>query len=111
MEDISKLREVVERVVAETLESHVSALKSEIVERASQELESFVSQQPATAASSPETSSDGSMPAGSAPTDQLNAAFCTVLDSGSQADILSSLLEGTGKFSKRSALFVMKGGN
>ncbi len=110
MGDVSKLREVVERVVSDTLEAHVAALKSEIVERASRELESLVTEQ-AARAPAPEASSDGSTPAGGAPTDLLNAAFCTVLDSGSQSEILSSLLEGTGKFSQRSALFVLKGGN
>ena len=37
--ETNKLREVVERVVADTLEAHVAALKSEIVDRASRELE------------------------------------------------------------------------
>src|SRR6185369_11421548 len=108
----NKLREVVERVVADTLEAHVAALKSEIVDRASRELEPLLSESAAAApVAAGETSSDGSTPAGSAPTDLLNAAFCTVLDSNSQAEILSSLLDGTGKFSQRSALFVLKGGN
>ncbi len=110
----NKLRELVERVVADTLDAHVSALKNEIVDRATRELEPVVAAptvpSPA-AASTGEISSDGSTPAGSAPTDQLNAAFCTVLDSSSQAEILSSLLDGTAKFSQRSALFVLKGGN
>lgn len=109
MGDISKLREVVERVVSDTLEAHVSALKREIVDRASRELESLVTEH-AASAPAPETSSDGSTPAGGAPTELLNAAFCTVLDSGSQAEILSSLLDGTRKFCQRSALFVIKGG-
>ena len=105
----NKLREVVERVVADTLDAHVSALKSEIVERASRELEPLLAPQPPSA---PVQSSTGeSTPAGGAPTDLLNAAFCTVLDSSSQVEILSSLLEGSGKFSQRSALFVLKGGN
>src|SRR5689334_14875208 len=108
--ETNKLREVVERVVADTLNAHVAALTSEIVDRASRELEPLVSEQVAPVAAE-ETSSDGSMPAGSAATDLLNAAFCTVLDSGSQAEILASLLDGTGKFSQRSALFVIKGGN
>jgi len=108
--ETNKLREVVERVVADTLNAHVAALTSEIVDRASRELEPLVSEQAAPVAAE-ETSSDGSMPAGSGATDLLNAAFCTVLDSGSQAEILASLLDGTGKFSQRSALFVIKGGN
>lgn len=103
----NKLREVVERVVAHTLDAHVSALKSEIVERASRELEPLL-----TSAQAPgEGFGDGGTPAGGAPTDLLNAAFCSIVDSESQAEILSSLLEGSGKFSQRSALFVIKKGN
>lgn len=109
MDSVNKLRDVVERVVADTLDSHVTALKGEIVERASRELEHFVTT--GTPASITESSSDGSTPAGGAPTDLLNTAFRTILDSASQAEILSSLLEGSGKFSQRSALFVIKGGN
>jgi hypothetical protein len=109
MGSVDTVREIVERVVADTLNAHVAALKNEIVEHASRELESLVNR-PASAPAA-EASSDGSTPAGGAPTDLLNAAFCTVLDSGSQAEILSSLLDGTGKFSQRSALFVIKGGN
>ena len=106
----NKLREVVERVVADTLDAHVSALKSEIVDRATRELEPLVAAQPPAPAPTQGSIEEGT-PAGGAPTDLLNAAFCTVLDSGSQVEILSSLLEGAGKFSQRSALFVLKGGS
>src|SRR5512133_27282 len=109
MGSVDKVREIVERVVSDTLKAHVAALKSEIGEHASRELESLV--HPSAATAGPDASSDGSTPAGGAPTDLLNAAFSTVLDSGSQAEILSSLLEGTSKFSRRSALFVIKGGH
>lgn len=107
MADANKLREVVERVVSETLNAHVAALKSEIADRASHELQSLVPE-PATAAP---VSSGEAVPAGGQPTDLLNAAFVTVLDSNSQAEILSSLLDGTSKFCERSALFVIKGGS
>ena len=109
--DSNNVRELVDRVVADTLDAHVAALKNEIVERATRELEPLITAPPAPAPAPPESASDDQTPAGGAPTDLLNAAFCTVLDSSSQAEILSSLLDGSGKFSQRSALFVIKGGN
>ena len=72
--ETNKLREVVERVVADTLNAHVAALTSEIVDRASRELEPLVSEQVAPVAAE-ETSSDGSMPAGSAATHRGEARF------------------------------------
>ncbi len=103
----NKLREVVERVVGHALDAHVSALKSEIAERASRELEPLLTSPHAPGESFP----DVGIPAGGGSTDLLNGAFCSIVDSQSQAEILSSLLEGAGKFSQRSALFVIKGGN
>src|SRR5690349_19925600 len=109
--ETNKVRAVVERVVADTLDAHIAALKSEIAERASRELEPLLAEPAAPAPGAIDASTDGSMTAGSASTDLLNAAFCSVLDSSSQAEILSSLLDGASKFSQRSALFVIKGGN
>jgi hypothetical protein len=113
----NKLREVVERVVGDTLDAHVAALKSEvsalkreIVERASRELEPLVRRAPAPATSEKAAGTEGGS-AADAPTELLNSAFCTIMDSGSQAEILTSLLEGAGQFSCRSALFVIRGGN
>ena len=102
----NKLREVVERVVAQALDAHVSALKSEIVESTSRELQPLLG----SAETSGEAFGDAHTSAAGAATDLLNAAFSTILDSQSQAEILSSLLEGAGTFSQRSALFVIKGG-
>lgn len=109
MADSHNLRQVVERVVSETLAKHVSALKSEIVDSACRELEPLLGEA-ATPSAAPAASGEA-VPAGGLPTDLLNAAFATVMDSNSQADILVSLLEGSGKFCRRSALFIVKGGN
>ena len=110
MADSRKLREVVERVISETLESHLAALKSEIAENACREIEPLLAAGAAPVAGEPAATGEA-VPAGGLPTDLLNAAFATVMDSNSQSDILLSLLEGTAKFSKRSALFVLKGGS
>ncbi|MGH9524120.1 MAG: hypothetical protein ACRD3E_16480 [Terriglobales bacterium] len=111
MGDSQKLRQVVERVVSETLQAHLSALKSEIVENACRELEPLFASSGASAPSSAPAASGEAVPAGGMPTDLLNAAFTTVMDSNSQTDILLSLLEGSAKFAQRSALFVLKGGS
>lgn len=105
MADANKLREVVERVVSDTLSAHVAALKAEIAERATRELEALVPEGGGMA------SAGESVPAGAHGTDSLNAAFCTVLDSNSQAEILGALLDGTGRFCQRSALFVIRSGS
>lgn len=98
MADSNKIREIVEQVVAETLEKHLAALRSELVERTCERLPSSAQ------AGEPAT------PPGGAPTDLLNAAVNSVQDASSQADILSALLEGATKFARRSALFVIRSG-
>lgn len=110
MADSHRMRQLVDRVVSETLEKHVSALKSEIVESACRELEPLIGESGTPVVAAPAAPGE-TAPAGGMPTDLLNAAFATVMDSNSQADILVSLLEGTAKFSRRSALFILKGGN
>jgi hypothetical protein len=46
---------------------------------------------------------------GSSPTDLLNAAAASILESASQVEILRRLLEGEARFAGRVALFVVKG--
>ena len=108
MAEGNKLREVVERVVSETLGTHVAALKAEIVERATHALEGLV---PDHSSGAVPVANDQGGRAARHSTELLNAAFNTVMDSNSQAEILTALLEGTGKFCQRSALFVMKSGS
>lgn len=107
MADSSKLRDIVERVVSDTLNAHVAALKDEIAERASHELEAVL---PDVGGSSAGVQPSAA-PLGGNTSERLNAAFSTILDSNSQAEILSALLGGTSKFCQRSALFVVKSGN
>ena len=111
MADAQKVREVVERIVSEKLSAHVSTLSTEIVNSACRELEPLFADATPAAAPAAAHASEEAIPAGGMPTDLLNAAFATVVDSQSQSDILASLLDGTAKFSQRSALFVIKGGN
>ncbi len=93
------IREIIERVVSVSLATHVTALKAELVDKACEQLERVT---PAAGAPAP--------PPGGAPIDLLNAAINSILDSSTQVDILSSLLEGASKFAERSALFVIRAG-
>ena len=99
MGESKHIREIIERVVSVSLATHVTALKDELVEKTCEQLERIA---PAEAA--PAT------PPGGAPTDLLNAAMNSILDSSTQVDILGSLLEGTSKFAERAALFVVRAG-
>ncbi|MGI9102332.1 MAG: hypothetical protein ACR2IF_07780 [Terriglobales bacterium] len=102
-----EIRQIVERVVGETLATHLNALKDELVNRACEQLSGLtVSSVPAAP-----VEPSAPTPAGGAPTDLLNAAFNSVLDASSQTDILASLLDGASKFAGRVALFVIRGGN
>jgi len=86
------IQNIIEEAVAEVFEAALPRLRSEIVRRAAEELESL--------APAP----------GSTPTDILNAALGSIQDAGSQAEILRHLLEGEARFAGRVALFVVKGG-
>jgi hypothetical protein len=104
MAESNEIREIVEQVVAETLDKHLAALRAELVERTCERL-------PAAAPAAPAPPATGeATPPGGAPTDLLNAAVSSVQDSTSQADILGALLEGATKFARRSALFVVRSG-
>jgi len=94
-----KFRETVERIVRECLANHVEALKSEIVDKACDELESTLPAGPVSVS-----------PAASASTDMLNAAVGSVRDSSTQVDILTSLMDGVSRFAERAALFVIRSG-
>jgi hypothetical protein len=97
MADDTKLREAVEQAVSSALDAHRMALKSDIVGRVCSELGAYL-QTPAP-----------STPPGGESTGVLNAAFASILDCASQADILAALLAGAARFSGRVALFVFRG--
>jgi len=85
------IQNIIEEAVAEVLDAALPKLRSEIVRRAVEVVESL--------APAP----------GAAPTDLLNAAVAAIQESSSQADILRHLLEGEARFAGRVALFVVKG--
>ncbi len=87
----TEIQNIIEEAVAEVLDAALPRLRSEIVRRAVEVVESLA---PAPGAS---------------PSDLLNAAAAAILESGSQADILRHLLEGEARFAGRVALFVVKG--
>jgi len=88
----TEIQNIIEEAVAEVFDAALPRLRSEIVRRATAELESL--------APAP----------GSSPTDILNAAASSIQESGTQAEILRHLLEGGARFAGRLALFVVKGG-
>jgi hypothetical protein len=87
----TEIQNIIEEAVAEVLDAALPRLRSEIVRRAVEVVESL--------APSP----------GSSSSDLLNAAAASIHDSGSQAEILRHLLEGEARFAGRVALFVVKG--
>jgi hypothetical protein len=87
----TEIQNIIEEAVAEVLDAALPRLRSEIVRRAVEVVESLA---PAPGAS---------------PSDLLNAATAAIHESGSQADILRHLLEGEARFAGRVALFVVKG--
>ena len=87
----TEIQTIIEEAVAEVLDAALPRLRSEIVRRAVEVVESLA---PAPGAS---------------PSDLLNAAAAAIHESGSQADILRHLLEGEARFAGRVALFVVKG--
>ncbi len=86
----SPLQDAVERAVAQAIDERLPALRTEIARRVLDVI-------------GPAVQADG------APT-QLKAAFASIQESTSQADILSALLDGMARFSARVALFVLRGG-
>jgi len=87
----TEIQNIIEEAVAEVLDAALPRLRSEIVRRAVEVVESLA---PAPGAS---------------PSDLLNAAAASIYESGSQAEILRRLLEGEARFAGRVALFVVKG--
>jgi len=87
----TEIQNIIEEAVAEVLDAALPRLRSEIVRRAVEVVESLA---PAPGAS---------------PSDLLNAAAAAIHESGSQADILRHLVEGEARFAGRVALFVVKG--
>jgi len=96
MSERSWMEPIVERVVSQSLESHASQLRSEIVRRVIEEVEG---QAPPAAAQS----SSGSASA------DLARAVAEIQTGSSQKEILRALLDHCGRYAARTALFVVKG--
>ncbi len=92
----AKIEKVVEKVVAQVLESHMAAARQELVDRVLAEIQ-------------PHLGAGGeASPSGSA--SDLLAAVTAIQLGTTQREILRSLLDSMAKYSGRSALFVVKGG-
>ena len=88
----AKIQTIVEEAVAAVFEAALPALRTQIVNRTVEELQSL---EPAP---------------GNLPSDLLNAAAALIQESTSQAEILRHLLEGAARFCGRAALFVVRAG-
>lgn len=102
MRESGEIRKIVEKAVAEALESQLPQLREALVERVLQSVSAQLGDAPA--ASPAAASSD----AGSAP--ELQKAVSAVHAGTTQKEILRALLDGSARFSGRTALFVVKGG-
>ncbi|MGH9531763.1 MAG: hypothetical protein ACRD2Q_05175 [Terriglobales bacterium] len=96
MTDKAAIRELVERVVSEAMGTYLEKIRQEIAQRVLAEIEPLLGTSPAEP--------------GASPTDQLNAAISSFQDMSAQAEILRSLLDGSTRFSGRSALLVIRSG-
>jgi hypothetical protein len=95
--DPKKIAEIVERVVGEQLDAHLSQLRQDIVARVLAEVKPALEEKGPVFTSAP-------------PSAELDGAVSAIQDVTAQTDILRNLLEGCAKFCSRSALFVIRGG-
>ncbi len=92
----AKIEKIVEKVVAQVMESHMAAARQELVDRVLAEIQPYLG-------------SGGEAPVGASANDML--ASVTAIQTGTtQREILRSLLDSMAQYSGRSALFVVKGG-
>src|SRR4051812_33657027 len=94
----AKIEKIVEKVVAQVLESHMAAARQELVQKVLEEIQPHLG----TAGEAPAAGGNGA-------TDLLAAVTAIQLGT-TQREILRSLLDCMAKYSGRSALFVVKGG-
>ncbi|HVP42190.1 MAG TPA: hypothetical protein VMS96_02095 [Terriglobales bacterium] len=101
MADPKEIAQIVERVVGEQLDAHVSQLRQDIVARVLEAvkpaLEGKEKEREPVFTSAP-------------PSAELDGAVSAIQDVTSQSDILRNLLEGCAKFCSRAALFVIRSG-
>ncbi len=95
MSQTSDVKQIVEKVVSQVLQSHVSQLREELVRRVLDEVQ-------------PQLGGVAASSNGSSAT--LLRAISAIHAGGNQREILRSLLDSTVHFSSRSALFIVKAG-
>ncbi|MFB3815878.1 MAG: GAF domain-containing protein [Terriglobales bacterium] len=92
MSEAARIREIVERVVAEVFAADMPRVQAEVVQRVLQELQPLL-------APSPQAS----------PTGRLKTAISSIHQATAQSDILRALLDAAVSFSGRAAIFVVRG--
>jgi len=97
MTDRSWIQPIVERVVAQALETHTTQLRGEIVSRVMEEV---------AAHAAPEAP-----PVATSSTADLARAIADIQLGSSQKEILKALLDSSARYASRIALFVVKGGS
>jgi hypothetical protein len=109
MKERGWIEPIVERVVGQVLDSHGAQLRIEIVRRVMEEIAAEPgSTEPGSAESgSAESTSCNSVPAANA--DDLARAVAEIQAGSSQREILRALLDTSGRYASRVALFVVKG--
>ncbi len=98
MTDANEVGQIVERVVTQVLQGHLSQIREELVRRVLEEL--------------PQGAMDGAVHEGSSgtgPVDLLRGV-AAIHAGGTQKEILRALLDSVAQHSGRTALFVIKGG-
>ena len=103
MADPKKIAEIVERVVGEQLDTHVSQLRQDIVARVLEAIKPSLEETEKSKDKEPVFTS-------APPSAELDGAVSALQDVTSQTDILRNLLEGCAKFCSRAALFVIRAG-
>ena len=97
MADPKKIEDIVQRVVGEQLDQHLSQLRQAIVAQVMTELKPALEEKEPVFTSAP-------------PSAELDGAVSALQDVTAQTDILRNLLEGCAKFCSRAALFVIRAG-
>lgn len=93
MSESNWIQQVVGRIVAQVLETHVPTLRDDLVRRVLQEIP------------------QGATPAGEVSTPKLLRVMQSIHAATAQRDVLAALLDGASQFCERAALFVIRSGN
>src|SRR5438270_12302626 len=90
MDALTEIKSMVDRIVSEVLETRLSDIRAEVVQRVEGELQPLLVQREGATA-------------------LLNLSVNAIQGSVTQADILNSVLDGATNFAGRSILFVLRG--